>query len=188
LSIKHDYYIKYYSGRSNTYKLDRTIVTVGAPRMLAMSHQSSLGGRLLLRLCGCCLFCSNSSRCSTLLRSCGHHFFCSGGCGLRAPLRSRGLALHLRQELFDSGGWATTPSGFPHRVPLAFVALFSGLRRRHLLQARKLTLSTHQLETLVLDYTTQDGLPLGAWSQRPSASSTPACGRGCAASAAARLD
>jgi hypothetical protein len=49
-------------------------------------------------------------------------------------LTSRGLALHLRQELFNSGGWAMTPSGFPHRVPLAFVALISGLRGRHLLQ------------------------------------------------------
>jgi hypothetical protein len=55
------------------------------------------------------------------------------------PLLSRGLVLQLRQELFNSGGWAMTPSGFPHRVPLAFVALISGLRRRHLLQARKLS-------------------------------------------------
>jgi hypothetical protein len=37
LSIKYDYHIKYYSGRFNTYRLDRTTVTVGAPRMLAMS-------------------------------------------------------------------------------------------------------------------------------------------------------
>jgi hypothetical protein len=37
LSIKLDYYTKYYPGRPSTYKLDRTIVTVGAPRMLAMS-------------------------------------------------------------------------------------------------------------------------------------------------------
>jgi hypothetical protein len=52
---------------------------------------------------------------------------------------SRGLALHLRQELLDNGGWATTPSWFPHCVPLAFVALISGLRRRYLLQVRKLS-------------------------------------------------
>jgi hypothetical protein len=44
----------------------------------------------------------------------------------------------LRQNLFDSGGWATTTSCLPHRVPLAFVALLNGLGRRHLLQARKL--------------------------------------------------
>jgi hypothetical protein len=87
-----------------------------------------------LRLCGRCFFSSNSSRCNALLRFRGHQFFCSGGCGLRAFLTSRGLALHLRQELFDSGGWATTSSGLPHRVPLAFVALLDGLRRRHLLQ------------------------------------------------------
>jgi hypothetical protein len=36
-SIELDYYTKYYSGRLKTYKLDRTIVTVGAPRMLAIS-------------------------------------------------------------------------------------------------------------------------------------------------------
>jgi hypothetical protein len=37
LLIKLDYSSKHYSGRSSTYKLDRTIVTVGAARMLAMS-------------------------------------------------------------------------------------------------------------------------------------------------------
>jgi hypothetical protein len=36
-SVKYDYHIKYYSGRITTYKLDRMTVTVGAPRMLAMS-------------------------------------------------------------------------------------------------------------------------------------------------------
>jgi hypothetical protein len=44
LSIELDYYIKYYSGRFNTYKLDRTIVTVGAPRMLAMSTSPASAG------------------------------------------------------------------------------------------------------------------------------------------------
>jgi hypothetical protein len=47
MSVKHDYYIKYYSGRLNTYKLDRTTVTVRVPRMLGDVHQSSLGGRHL---------------------------------------------------------------------------------------------------------------------------------------------
>jgi hypothetical protein len=138
LSVKHEYHIKYSLGRFNTYKIDRTTVTVGAPRMLAMStspdvYQPSLGGRLLSRLYCRCLLYSNSGGCSALLRFCGHHFFRSSSCGLLALLTSRGLALHLRQEFFDSGGWATTPSGFPHRVPLAFVALISGLHRRQLL-------------------------------------------------------
>jgi hypothetical protein len=53
-------------------------------------HQSSLVGRLLLRLCGRCPFCSISSRCSALLRFCSHHFLRSSSCGLRALLTSRG--------------------------------------------------------------------------------------------------
>jgi hypothetical protein len=37
LSFKFDDYTKYYSGRLSTYRLDRTIVKAGAPRMLAIS-------------------------------------------------------------------------------------------------------------------------------------------------------
>jgi hypothetical protein len=44
LSIKFDYHIKYYSGRINTYKLDRTTVTVGEPRILAMSTSPASAG------------------------------------------------------------------------------------------------------------------------------------------------
>jgi hypothetical protein len=70
------------------------------------------------------------------------------------PPEQQGLALHLRQEFFDSGGWATTPSGLPHRVPLAFIALINGLRRRQLLQARKplhqQVNSRHQYSTTLL--------------------------------------
>jgi mevalonate pyrophosphate decarboxylase len=44
LSVKLDYCIKYYSGRFNTYKLDRTIVMVGAPRMLVMSTSPASAG------------------------------------------------------------------------------------------------------------------------------------------------
>jgi hypothetical protein len=51
---------------------------------------------------------------------------------------SRGLALQLRYEFLNSGGWAMTPSWLPHCVPLAFVALLDGLRRRHLLHTRKI--------------------------------------------------
>jgi hypothetical protein len=39
-----DYYTKYYSGRFSTYRLDRTIVTAGAPRMLAMSTSPPSAG------------------------------------------------------------------------------------------------------------------------------------------------
>jgi hypothetical protein len=40
----YDYHIKYYSGRITTYKLDRTTVTVGALRMLAMSTSPASAG------------------------------------------------------------------------------------------------------------------------------------------------
>jgi hypothetical protein len=44
LSIKLDYCTKYYSGRLSTYKLDRTIITVGALRRLAMSTSPASAG------------------------------------------------------------------------------------------------------------------------------------------------
>jgi hypothetical protein len=43
-SVNLDYYNKYYSGRCSTYKLDRTIVTAEAPRMLAMSTSPPSAG------------------------------------------------------------------------------------------------------------------------------------------------
>jgi hypothetical protein len=91
-----------------------------------------------LRLCGCCFSSSSSSRCSALLRSRGYYFFSGSGRRLCAPLRSRGLALQLRQEFFNSGGWATTPSRLPHCVPLDVIALLDGLCRRHLLHSREI--------------------------------------------------
>jgi hypothetical protein len=44
MSVKHDYHIKYYSGRLNTYKLDWTTITVGVPRMLVMSTSPASAG------------------------------------------------------------------------------------------------------------------------------------------------
>jgi hypothetical protein len=72
-------------------------------------------------------------------------------CGFRAPLWSRGLALQLRQDLLNSGGWTTTSGWLPHCVPHAFVALFDGLRQRHLLHARQ---TTHQQGCLCDGYST----------------------------------
>jgi hypothetical protein len=44
LSVQYDYPIKYYSERINTYKLDQTTVTVGAPRILAMLTSPASAG------------------------------------------------------------------------------------------------------------------------------------------------
>jgi hypothetical protein len=86
------------------------------------------------------------------LRLCGRCLFSSSG--FRAPLSSRGLALHLPQKLFDSWGWASTTSYLSRRVPLAFVALLNGLGRWDLLQTRKLHSqhmnSRHQNSTTLL--------------------------------------
>jgi hypothetical protein len=43
----------------------------------------------------------------------------------------------LRQKFFNGGGWTTTSSRFPHRIPHALVALFNRLRWRHLLHAKE---------------------------------------------------
>jgi hypothetical protein len=44
LSIKYDYYTKYTRERFNTYRLNRTTVTVGAPRILAISTSPASAG------------------------------------------------------------------------------------------------------------------------------------------------
>jgi hypothetical protein len=59
-------------------------------------NQSTLSGHLLLRLYSRCLLYSNGSWRSALLRSYSHYLFNGGGCGSRALLTSRGLALQLR--------------------------------------------------------------------------------------------
>jgi hypothetical protein len=96
-------------------------------------NQSILGGRLFLRFFGYCLLHGGSGRHRRLLRPCGFHLSNGGGCRYSALFWSRGLALQLRQEFFDGGGWASASSRFPHWVPHAFVALFDGLRWQHLL-------------------------------------------------------
>jgi hypothetical protein len=94
------------------------------------------------------------------------YIFRSSSGGFCAPLSNRGLALHLRQELFYSGGWAaTTLSCLPHRVPDTFVALLHGLGRRHLLQARKLrhqhATSRHKYSTTFFKMAYLSGCGLG---------------------------
>jgi hypothetical protein len=133
LSIKYDYHIQVLLGKDQYLKARPDHRHGWGAEDTGDVDQSRLGRRLLLRLCSRCSFSSSSG-------------------GFCAPLSDRGLALHLRQELFYGGGWATTtPSCLPHRVPVAFVALLNGLGRRHLLQARKLhrqhTNSRHQYST-----------------------------------------
>jgi hypothetical protein len=69
LSIKLDYYTKYYSGRVSTYKLDRTIVTVGAQRMLAMSTSPASAGA---SSCASAAVASSAATVAGAAPSCAH--------------------------------------------------------------------------------------------------------------------
>jgi hypothetical protein len=116
LSTQYDYHIQmYYSGRINTYKLDRTTVTVGVPRILAMSTSPASAG---------------ASSCASVAAA------SSGAAAAGSVLPSvAGSARHLRQKLLHDGGWATTtPSWFPHCVPITLDTLLNGVGRQHLLQ------------------------------------------------------
>jgi hypothetical protein len=140
-SVNLDYYNKYYSRRCSTYKLDRTIVTVGAPRMLAISTSPPSAGvssRTSAAIASSAVTAAGAAPSCALVATTSSTAVATGSV---LPWGAGGLALQLRQELFNSGGWATTPSRLPYCVPLAFVALINGLRWWHLLHTRK---TTHQ--------------------------------------------
>jgi hypothetical protein len=119
LSIKYYYHIQVLLGKDQYLQARPDHSHGWGTEDTGDVDQSRLGRHLLLCLCSRCLSSSGSG-------------------GFCAPMSNKGLALHLRQELFYSGGWATTtPSCRPHRVLVAFVALLNGLRRWHLQQARK---------------------------------------------------
>jgi hypothetical protein len=75
--MKFDYYINYYSGRSNTYKLDRTTVTVRVPRMLAMSTSppsadaSSCASSSAMTAAGAVLSCASAAMTSSAAAATG---------------------------------------------------------------------------------------------------------------------
>jgi hypothetical protein len=66
-----------------------------------------------------------------------HWLFSSSSCGWLSPALSNwGLMCQLRHEFFHGGGWTTVSSNrLPHRLPVTFVPLVYGVRRRNLLQA-----------------------------------------------------
>jgi hypothetical protein len=100
-------------------------------------NQSTLGGRLFLRLFDYRLPHGGGGRRRSLLRPYGFHLFNGGGRGYSAHLRSKGLALQLRQKFFDSRGWTSAPSWFPHCGPHALIAFLHGLRWRPLLKKKE---------------------------------------------------
>jgi hypothetical protein len=89
--------------------------------MLAMSTSPPSAGA---SSCASAATASSAATAAGAAPSCAPAATTSSAVAARVPrsLEEQGLALQLRQELFNSGGWATTPSGLPHCVPLAFVA------------------------------------------------------------------
>jgi hypothetical protein len=75
--MKFDYYINCYSGRPNTYKLDRTTVTVEALRMLAMSTSpasagaSSCSSSSAVTAAGAALSCASAATTSSAAAAAG---------------------------------------------------------------------------------------------------------------------
>jgi hypothetical protein len=99
----------YYSGRIFTYKLDRTTVTVGAPRMLAISTSPASADA------------SSSASVAAGSSTAGAALSATGTCGTTSVMGGGRAAVSLSQ--------------LPHRIPVAFVPLVNGVRRRNLLQA-----------------------------------------------------
>jgi hypothetical protein len=138
-------HLMYYSGRINTYKLDRTTVTVGAPRILEMSTSPASAGASS---------CASVAAASSVAAGAGSVLPSAAGASAssapRAPPRW-GLG-------YDYPHLA--PSSYPNRL-------------RHPAQrgrkaaspaSKGILSSTHNIETQALDYPIQDGLPPGMWS------------------------
>jgi hypothetical protein len=110
--------LMYYSGRISTYRLDRTTVTVGAPRMLAISTNPASAG--------------TSSWASVAVSSSA-----TAAAGA-VPSQQQGADATTTPRVHlwwgPGSGWLQRLS---HCVPIAFVTLLYGVGRRHLLQARE---------------------------------------------------
>jgi hypothetical protein len=84
LSIKLDYYTKYYSRRCSTYKLDRIIITVGAPMMLAISTSPPSAGASS---------CASAATASSAATAAGAAFSCAPAATTSSTAAAAGSAL-----------------------------------------------------------------------------------------------
>jgi hypothetical protein len=133
----------YYSGKIFTYRLDWTIVTVGALRMLAMSTSPASAGA---SSCASVVACSSVAAvvgCSPQQRGAG------ASAAPRAPPRW-GLGCGYLQ-----------PALPPYPSRLRPPALRG--RKAESPASNGVSSSAHYIETQVLDYPTQGSLPLEMW-------------------------
>jgi hypothetical protein len=113
LSFKFDYYTKYYSGRLSTYRLNRTIVTVGAPRMLAISTSpASVGASSCASVAvasppaavaGAALFCAPATTTSSVAAAAGYVL----------PLGAGGWRSNYAMSSSTVGAGLRLPAGSP---------------------------------------------------------------------------
>jgi hypothetical protein len=133
----------YYSGKIFTYKLDQTIVMVGAPSMLAMSTSPASAGAS-----SSASVAAGSSAAAAAVGSVLSS--ATGACGTASV--TAGARLRLLNQL-------------PHSLPVAFVPLVYRVGRRNLLQATEFCCqhTQHRETSTRLPYLRI--LPLGMWSQ-----------------------
>jgi hypothetical protein len=135
----------YYSGRINTYKLDRTTVTVGAPKILAMSTSPASAGASS---------CASVAAASSVVAAAGCVLpSATGGCRSNCANSSSTVGAGLRLPPAGSPTVSQSPS-----------SPCSTGRKAASPASKETSSSTHNIETSVLDYSVQDGIPLGTWS------------------------
>jgi hypothetical protein len=138
-SVNLDYCNKYYSGRCSTYKFDRTIVTAGAPRMLAMSTSPPSVGA---STCAPAATASSAATTAGTVPSCAPVVTTSStvaATGSVLPYGAGGWRSNCAKSSSTVGAGLRLPTGSPHCVPYAFVSLLDGPRWRDLLHTRKIT-------------------------------------------------
>jgi hypothetical protein len=134
-----------YLGKIFTYRLDRTTVTVGAPRMLAVSTSPASAGASS---------CTSVAACSSAAAVVASVLPSTTGAGASAAPRAPprwGLGCgYLQPALppYPSRLRPPAPRGQKAKSPAS----------------NGVSLSAHYIETQVLDYPTQGSLPLEMWS------------------------
>jgi hypothetical protein len=136
----------YYSGKIYTYRLDRTTVTVGVPRMLAMSTSPASAGA--------------SSQASV---AAGSSAIAAAGSAL--PSVTGGWRINCATGSSMVGaGLRLPPAGSPTVSQSPSSPCSTGSEGGISCKQRSFIVSIHNFETQVLDYSTQESLPLEMWS------------------------
>jgi hypothetical protein len=138
LTIKFDYYTKYYSGRISTYRLDRTIVTAGAPRMLAISTRPASVGA---SSCASAAVASPPAAVVDVALSCAHAATTSSAARPQAPCspKEQGAGAPAASRALQQWGLGYDSQQALPLCPTRLRRPLDGLRWRHFLHTRKIS-------------------------------------------------